>query len=400
MELPGGFQLLISLSVLDIRVPQVMKANLDIVFTLLIIQKIYIFGDIAHMSKILEIVGSKKHYDGVTLVERMKECRTFAISIAIIEDLEIRGVYIHGVKRRAKKEKVTADTLFQAASISKPVFTVAVMRLFERGILDIDKDISEYLIDYEVPTYDNKKYKITLRQILSHYAGLNLHGFAGYQQGQKIPTVEQILNGAFPSNHIKLKLFRKPGIGFQYSGGGYVLAQKIVTDNCKQDFCSLMNELVLLPLNMTHSTFSQPLSNDKLNEIAFGYNLHNLQLPGGCNIMPELSAAGLWTTPSDLARFGIEIMKPLNGEGSFLKKDTVKLMTTAAYENSPYGIGFAVNQSKKGSTFEHGGSNPGYHSYMTFCPEDGSGMVVMQNSDIGANICGEVVNAFKEMYGW
>jgi CubicO group peptidase (beta-lactamase class C family) len=280
------------------------------------------------------------------------------------------------------------------------VFAAAVLRLAERGTLNIDTNISEYLIDYNVPTYDNQNHRITLRQILSHHAGLNLHGFAGYQQGQKIPTVQQILTGAFPSNNIKLKLMKAPGTGYQYSGGGYVLAQKIVTDVCKLNFCDLMNDLVLSPFSMVHSTYSQPLPKDKSNLISFGYNHHNLQLPGGYNIMPELSAAGLWTTPSDLARFCIKIMNALKAESTYLKKATAELMTTKAYENSPYGLGFAINQCKKGLTFGHGGSNFGYHSNMIFCPADGSGIVVMQNSDIGAKIRDEVTNAFKEIYEW
>jgi CubicO group peptidase (beta-lactamase class C family) len=334
------------------------------------------------------------------LVERMKECHTSAISITTIENNEVRDVYTHGVKRRGKKEKITVDTLFQAGSISKPVFAVAVMRLVERGTFDIDKDVSEYLVDYETPMYDNQKHKITLRQILSHHAGLNLHGFFGYQHEQKIPTVEQILNGAFPANNLKLKLIRNPGTGFQYSGGGYVLAQKMVTDVCKHEFCELMNDLVLSPFSMTHSTYSQPLPKDRFKEIALGYYQYNLQIPGGYNINPELSAAGLWATPSDLAKFGIEIMKALKNESILLEKKTAELMTTAAYENSSYGLGFATDKCQKGTTFGHGGSNIGYHSNMIFCPNNGSGMVVMQNSDIGRGIRDEVTNAFKETYGW
>jgi len=352
------------------------------------------------MSKISEIIESRKHYDGSTLVARMKECRTNAISIALIENLKICDVYTHGVKRKEKKEKVTVDTLFQAASISKPVFAVAVMLLVERGILNIDTDISEYLVGYEVPTYDNNKHIITLRQILSHNAGLNLHGFEGYQQGQEIPTIEQILRGVYPSNHLKLKLIKKPETGYQYSGGGYVLAQKIVADVCMRDFCELMNELIFSPFSMAHSTFSQPLPSDRLSEIAFGYNPHDIEIPGGYDIMPELSAAGLWTTPSDLARLGIEIMKALRNECVYLKKDTAMLMTTKAYENSRHGIGFVVDESTKGLTFGHDGYNDGFISSMSFCPDDGSGIVVMINSNIGSDITDEVVNAFKEIYGW
>lgn len=161
-----------------------------------------------------------------------------------------------------------------------------------------------------------------------------------------------------------------------------------------------MDNLVLSPLFMTHSSFLQPLPKSENNDIAFGYNIHNLQIPRGYNIMPELSAAGLWTTPSDLALFGIAIMKSLKNESSFLRKETAELMTSRAYDNSPYGLGFAINESKKGLTFGHGGTNFGYHSNMVFCLDDGSGIVVMQNSDIGREICREVTNSFKEIYGW
>ena len=352
------------------------------------------------MSKISDIIDNKKHYGGITLADRMKECHTPAISMTIIENFKISDAYTHGEKRRGKKEKVTADTLFQAGSVSKPVFAVAVMRLAECGILDIDTDITEYLEGFELPTYDNQQHKIILRQILSHHAGLDLHGFFGYLRGQKIPTVEQILSGAFPSNNLKLRLNKNPETGFQYSGGGYVLAQKTVADVCKHGFCELMNDLVLSPFSMTHSTYSQPLPKEKFSDVALGYNNYNLQIPGGYNVYPELSAAGLWTTPSDLARFGIEVMKALKGESKRLEKKTAELMTTKAYEDSPCGLGFFVDQCEKGMTFGHGGSNIGYHSYMVFCPADGSGIALMQNSDIGMCIRDEVVKAFKDIFEW
>ena len=170
------------------------------------------------MSRISDIAASKKHFDGSTLIERMQECRTPAVSIALVENCEISEACAYGAKRAGSKDKATAHTLFQAGSISKPVFAAAVMRLVERGTLDLDADVSDYLIGYEVPTYDHQKHKITLRQLLSHHAGLNLHGFFGYQPRQKIPTVEQILNGAPPANNLKLKLVKNPETGFQYSG--------------------------------------------------------------------------------------------------------------------------------------------------------------------------------------
>ncbi|MCL2549140.1 MAG: beta-lactamase family protein, partial [Symbiobacteriaceae bacterium] len=151
---------------------------------------------------------------------------------------------------------------------------------------------------------------------------------------------------------------------------------------------------------MTHSTYAQPLPRERVSDAAFGYNAHGLQLTSGYNIMPELAAAGLWATPSDLALFGITMMKALKGQSSVISKESAEAMTTATYENSPYGVGFAVAPGKKGFTFGHSGSNIGYRCNMCFCPADGSGMVVMHNSDIGANIIGEVTNAFKTVSGW
>ena len=352
------------------------------------------------VSKIQKIIESKKHYDDVNLLERMEDSRVNAISIALIDNFEIIETYTHGLKQQGRADIVTPDTLFQAASISKAVFAVAVMRMAEHGILHIDTDISEYLVGYTVPTFDNQKHKITLRQILSHNAGLSIHGFAGYEQGQDVPTIEHILTGARPANHLKLKLEKAPETGHQYSGGGYVLAQKIVTDICKANFCDLMDEWVLLPLGMTRSTFAQPLPAERLGEIAFGYNAHDLALPGGYDIMPELSAAGLWSTPSDLARLGISIMQALNDKDALLKKETATLMTTTAYENSRHGVGFVVGESKKGAIFGHSGYNDGFVSNMTFCPRDGSGIAIMTNTNIGDDVVFEVTDAFKDLYGW
>ena len=160
-----------------------------------------------------------------------------------------------------------------------------------------------------------------------------------------------------------------------------------------------MNDLILTPFSMKHSTFSQPLPDDRISEIAFGFNPHNLELPGGYDIMPELSAAGLWTTPSDLAKLGIEIMKAYKNESAYLQKDTAVLMTTKAYENSPHGIGFKVGQGKNGLTFGHSGQNDGFISNMSFC-HDGTGIVVMINSNIGDDIPFEVTDAFMEIYDW
>ena len=350
------------------------------------------------MDKIEKITENKEFYGGLSLHERMLEDNTPAISIALIENYAIESTYTFGVKSKETNELVTANTLFQAASISKPVFAVAVMRLMEKGIIDLEEDIHNYLTDYNYPTYDGNEHKVTLKQILSHYAGFNVHGFAGYEKGQKIPTVEQILMGSPPANSDELKLENKPGTKFSYSGGGFLLAQKIIVDVCKKPFVDIMQELVLSPFSMTNSTFEQPLPAEKVCKIVNGYNADGVQLPDGDYIMPELSAAGLWTTPTDLALFGIEVMKALKGNSKFIKRNTAELMITKVCEDAPTGISFFVNETKNGITFGHSGFNYGYVSHMWFRPVDGTGLVVMQNSEkTNAN---QVFNAFKDVYSW
>jgi len=349
------------------------------------------------MEKLLELVEMRHHFDGLSLIERMEECRVEGVSIALVENFEVTETFVHGCEKRANFRQINRETRFQTASISKPVFAAAVLRLVQKGVLDLDADIAQYLTDYELPTFDGKKHKITLRQLLSHEAGLNLSGFSGYVGRQYIPTIEEILKGEHPANHEKLKLKKLPNTAFEYSGGGYTLAQKIVMDVTGQDFCELMDEIILKKCKMKNSSFRRAVLDDGF---ACGYNAHDLEIEGEYCIMPELAAAGLWASPTDIANFGIGIMKSLNGKGRIMKKTSAEQMVKKAHDFSEYGVGFEIGESKMGSTFGHSGSNVGYTSNMIFEPVSGCGIVVMVNSSIGWHIPFDVTNAFKEMFGF
>lgn len=347
---------------------------------------------------IKNIIQNKIYYGNHTLYERMKQWHIPAVSFAIIKDYEIIETYAYGVKRRGKSDIVTADTLFQVASISKSIFATAVMLLADEGKLSLDEDVHIYLSDYDFQTYDGKKHAITLRQLLSHTSGLNIHGFEGYRQKQRIPTISQILEGASSSNSHQLMLIQEEGKNFMYSGGGYLLAQKIVCDICGEDFNDIVNRLVFEPLSMVNSSYHQPLPKDKISRIAYGYDVYNLQIPGGYNVMPELSAAGLWSTPTDLSIFGIEIMKAINGNSKFMSKHTAELMTTKVNQAAPTGLGFFISERDGHRCFGHDGCNNGYHSNMVFSPDKGNGAVAMTNSDIGAEIVYELTEAIIKEY--
>ena len=323
-------------------------------------------------------------YWGMTLIERLKYYKIPAFSLVLINDGKIDCTYYYGYKNRDEEKAVTEDTLFQAGSISKPVFATAVMRLVQKEKIDLDKDIREYTDTSFYKTFDNQKHVVTLRQLLSHTAGFNLHGFAGYQYGQLIPSLDQILKGEEPANNLPLFLKNEPGKEWGYSGGGYVLAQKIVCDVCGTDFETIIQSEVLQPFGMIHSTYRQPINEDKKHDIACGYDRYNLKLPNGCNTMPKLAAAGLWTTSSDLAFYGIEMMKAFDGKSQLISKETMAIMLTKVTPNIPTGLGLFIPDDNPKGYFDHAGSNGGYHSIMCFQAEGNKGYAAMLNSDIGA----------------
>lgn len=326
-------------------------------------------------------LNDKENFWGVTMFERMDKWNIPGVSFTIIRNGEIEASYAYGRKKRNRKEPVTIKTMFQAASISKSIFATAVMRLSEQGVLNLDVNINQYLKDYHVSTFDGKEHDITLRMILSHTAGLNIHSFPGYQHGQKIPTLQQIIEGKRPANTDELFLYMEPGKEFSYSGGGYVLAQKIVCGLLNKDFEDIMQEIVLHPFGMKNSTYLLPLPKDMESDIAFGIDSYDLQIKKGYCIMPELSAAGLWTTPYDLAMYGVEMMKALKGDSKLIKKETAQAMINPV---TPfYGLGFFIGEKNGIKCFEHRGSNTGFHSGMSFYPLSGNGVAVMVNADRG-----------------
>ena len=348
-----------------------------------------------HMN-IEKILNNKDNFWGATMFDCMAKWNIPGVSFTIIRNYEIIANYTYGRRRRSRKEPVTANTLFQAASLSKPIFATAVMRLMEKGLLDLDTNINHYLKEYHVPTFDGKEHDITLRRILSHSAGLNIHGFPGYQHKQKLPTIQQIIEGKHPANTNELFLFKEPGQEFSYSGGGYILAQKLVCDLLEKDFEEIMQELVLQPFGMKNSTFLQPLPKKMESDIAFGIDEYDLPIEKGYCIMPELSAAGLWSTPYDLATYGIEVMKAVKGDSKAIKKETVEMMINPV--NPVCGLGFFITEVSGRKCIGHRGANTGYHSGISFFPYEGNGVAVMVNAHRGDPLVTLLSEAIKRSF--
>jgi CubicO group peptidase (beta-lactamase class C family) len=328
----------------------------------------------------------------------MKELHVPAVSIAVINDGRIEWARAYGVTR-IDGPPATVETLFQAGSISKPVSALAVMQLVEAGKLNLDADVNDYLRSWKVPASElTSKEKVTLRRLLSHSAGMTVHGFAGYAAGEKVPTLVEVLNGTPPANSAPIRVDIVPGTQWRYSGGGYEVMQQLVEDVTQQPFAQVMSGRVLGPLGMSHSTFQQPLSESALAEVATPYDTEGRPIAGGPHIYPELAAAGLWTTPSDLARYVIGVQKAAaGGSGNVLLQESARTMLTSVVDKQ--GIGPRLGGTAPHEYFSHGGANEGYRCFLVGYV-NGDGAVVMTSGDNGGEIMMAVMRSIAAAYEW
>ena len=330
-----------------------------------------------------------------TIGERLKEYKVPGVSIAVVACGEIEWARGYGLASVEEGKAVNAGTLFQAASISKPVAAMVALRLVELGKLSLGEDVNRTLRSWKVPENDfTSRQKVTLRRLLSHTAGLTVHGFPGYSAGSAVPTLRQVLEGVEPANTAPIRADIVPGTRNRYSGGGYEVMQQLVEDVTGKPFPVVARELVLGPLAMNGSTYDQPLPARYVAAAAAAHRGSGESVRGKWHTYPEMAAAGLWTTPSDLARLILEIQRP----GKVLKTETVKEMLTEVLNG--YGLGFALGKRDGAKSFSHGGANVGFQCMLFAYRDSGSGAVVMTNGDRGGTLASEVLRSIASEYGW
>ncbi len=336
---------------------------------------------------------------GMNLLERMKHYKVPGVSVAVIDNSSISWARGYGHREAGADKPVTTDTLFQAASISKPVAVTAALRLIEQGRLSLDEDVNLKLKSWKVSENEfTKEQKVTIRRLTSHSAGLTVHGFPGYAADKPIPSVVQILNGEPPANTRAVRVDTVPGTKWRYSGGGTTVLQQLLIDTTGKTFPQLMREIVLSKAGMRESTYEQPLPEARREQAATGHRPDGEKIKGNFHTYPEMAAAGLWTTPTDLARFAIEIQKSKAGKSRLLSKRMVDEMLTR--QSGDYGLGVGLAGEGRGHQFSHGGSNEGFRCIMVAYSETGKGVVVMTNSDNGGQLMSEIVRAVAHEYGW
>ena len=335
-----------------------------------------------------------------TLAERMADSHVPGLSIAVIDDGKIIWARGFGVREAGTNEPVTTSTLFEAQSISKAVAATATLVLVNSGRLSLDESPNAYLKSWKLPYNEYQAHeKVTLRRILSHSSGLNVGGFAGYRTGEAIPTLLQILNGEKPANNLAVRVDFTPGSKFRYSGGGAEVMQQLLMDVTGQQFPELMKRLVLTPVGMTSSTYEQPLPQTRWAEAASGHDGEGAGIKGKWLIQPQIAAGGLWTTPTDLAKWALAITRAWKGEQNELfSKHTATEMLTV--QKAPYGLGVEVQGVGPSLEFSHGGSNLGFRAQVVMFPAVGKGAVIMANGDRADWVIGNLIRSIASEYHW
>jgi CubicO group peptidase (beta-lactamase class C family) len=343
----------------------------------------------------------------VTLAQMMTIYKEPGFSVAMIDHNRIAWAKGFGVTAAGDSTPVTPHTLFQAASISKPVTAVGVLWLVQHGKLSLDEDVNLKLKSWKVPANQfTSAQKVTLRRIMSHNAGLTVPGFDGYAHGLPLPTTEQTLDGYPPANNPPVRVTAVPGTECNYSGGGYTIAGLLMRDVSGQAFEDLMRHRVLLPAGMRDSTFQQELPPALAARAATGTQRNGESLPGKWHLFPELAPDGLWSTPTDLAKFAIEIALSEHGSANhILSQPTVRAMLTVQCHDDPdgpggTGLGFALGYQHHPEIFFHNGSNIGFESILMMDPDGGWGYAAMGNSDNFEAVDRPVLQTMAKLNGW
>ncbi|TAD83420.1 MAG: class A beta-lactamase-related serine hydrolase [Bacteroidetes bacterium] len=336
-----------------------------------------------------------------TINDRMKKLNIKGLSIAVVNDYKIEWAKGYGYADEQTQKKVTVTTLFEPGSISKSLNALGALKLVQNKKVNLYADINTYLKTWKFP-YDtiSKGKEITLANLLSHTAGLNVHGFMGYNRKSKIPALTYILDGKAPSQSPAVRSIMEPNKVFEYSGGGTTIAQLMIQDITKQPYHKYMQENVLQPLNMTNSFFSQPPPNDKLKQLATGYDSYGHEIKGKFNVYPTQAAAGLWTTPTDLAKYMIDIQLSIKGKSNkVLNRDFALLHTNRFLQNEDVTMGSFKQERHGEAYFFHDAANDGYRGLYFGSMEGGKGVVVFVNSDVG-EIVFELLNTVANVYNW
>ncbi|MCD0469661.1 serine hydrolase [Flavobacterium sp. JAS] len=330
----------------------------------------------------ISLEGLKNSTSAVMLQYNLK-----GLSVAVFENYKIIWTNQWGIKASDSDEKIDQNTAFSTASISKPITAIVCAMLEEKGLINLDDPIENYLKRWKLPESNfTKGTKVTWKQLLSHTAGTSQGGFEDYYQGDSIPTIVESLQGKLlPRSKKPIEFLFKPGTNWEYSGGGYVIIQCALEDHLKKPLAQIVKETLLDPLQLQNSTMVQPNEKGFLTNIAKVHNNKGEIIKTGIPITPQVSPSGLWSTPTDLALIAIEMQKALSGkENKIISTTVAKKVTDITTMDGSRGWSYGLQRSigfGNQEWFSHDGSNTGTGGDLLATMKNGNGIAVLANGD-------------------
>ncbi len=336
------------------------------------------------------------------ILDRMAFYKVKGVSIAVVENYKIVWAKAYGWADEGKKRKLTTSTVFKPGSISKSLNAVGVLRLAQNNKVNLYKDINTYLTSWKFP-YDSvaKGKKITLANLLSHTAGLSVYGgFPGYKSNAALPTIPQILDGVAPANTPAVHSLFEPGVKFEYSGGGTIISQLIITDVTHKTYEQFMYDSVLKPLGMKNSFYTAAAPNkNNLKKLATGYTKEGIPVTATFNVYPEQAPLGLWTNPSEICKYLIEMQLAYKGESAKLLNKEMAHLHLTPYIDASATMGAFIGDRNGEKYFFHDAGNEGFRGLFYGSVEGGNGVAIFVNSDEG-NIILELLFSVASVYKW
>lgn len=325
--------------------------------------------------------------DSLHIDQQLEKYKLAGFSMVVFENYEIVYSKQFGVKSTNSREKIDQNTAFSTASISKPITALLCHILEEKGLINLDDPIDNYLKRWHLPKskfIENNS--PNWRQFLNHTAGTSQSGFEDHYGGETIPTIQQSLLGQIPRYDKEIEFLFAPGTDWQYSGGGYVIVQMALEDTLNKSIAELANEYIFSPLGMKNTTMIQPDENRFPTNVALVHDKDGKVIKTGLPITPQVGASGMWSTPTDLAKLSIEIQNALRNKNNKVISHRIakKVTAVSALKNAVGGWGYGWQKSfgyNNYSWFSCNGSNTGVGGSTFATMTDGDGFVFLANGE-------------------